>query len=321
MPPQLNSAGVASAETNTDVEPPPVSDASTQSESREILPWAPFVRVPTNWGPDIALGACILVITWLLTWPSPVVHFDTWVRRFFITNQNDQIHDFAYLITYLGSGRFIAPLVLLAAIWLALRHGSVRPMLLYTLCYLPLGLILGLKHIFGRMLSHRPYILHDVTAGQPGAVLFEYYGTATAYPSGHAANSIVWYACLIMLVGHYLPKRVRLLILIAPPTLMFLAQNYVGQHWLSDVPAGIIFGLLIMRGIKRVPWAEVPLGPLASLEPVSPATMIKITALIGGLLFAATLADLHGVIVGTIVMAIGVGWLLNRHFRVTRKKQ
>ncbi|CAM3193560.1 phosphatase PAP2 family protein [Stackebrandtia soli] len=315
MPPQLDSAVAVAEDSATPnlaarwrriVAPAPAVAAPAPR-------WEPYSRVPASWKPDVLMALGIAVITISLLWDSPIVWLDVAVREFFLARQIPWLHDIALAVTYLGSGRLIAPIVLLAALWCSFRYKSIRPLLMYIVCYLPLGVILGLKHLFGRTLSHLPDVLTVVAP--EGPILFEYVGTATAYPSGHAANTIVWYCLAVLLVGGMMGPRLRWVVLVAPAVLVLAAQNYVGQHWLSDAPTGFMMGALIVRSIKRVPWGRIPLGPLQVFEPVSTATLGGATLMITGLLLAAALPGFYGFLMASVVVVLGLTWLVVRHRR------
>ncbi|WP_169732384.1 phosphatase PAP2 family protein [Haloglycomyces albus] len=248
-------------------------------------------------------------------WPSPFVELDLWVRLWSYEHKVEWLNETAKVVTNLGSGRFIAPIVLIPAVWAALRARSIRPLLMYVLCYIPLSLILLAKHLFGRPLSQYVHQLMD--ASPQGAVMFTYLedggggliADATAFPSGHAANAIVWYGLLVLLIGGLLRPWLRWSLLILPPIVVILTQTYAGRHWLLDAPAGIMMGILIIRNAKRVPWHTVPLGPLNVFEPATRKTILFATLLIVGLLLTAVMPLYPGIAWATFIVLLGFTWL------------
>lgn len=274
--------------------------------------WRPFSRAPDSWWPDICLVAVFGAITGLLLWPSPLVDLDVSVRDSFLGRLPVWLDLVAKGFTYLGQGSPLALLVLLLATWSALRFGTIRPLLMVGVTYLTLGVVLGMKNWFDRVAPRFPDQLATVDAN--GSALFTDYEPATSYPSGHAANAVVWYALAVMLVGSALTVTWRRLLLVAPPLLLVLGQTCLGYHWLSDAPAGFVLGVVITRCIKRVRWADVHLGPLVVFEPASDGTVVGVAGLLGGVVAAGALPR-YGVLLGLVVLAVGLTWLLVRRHR------
>lgn len=286
--------------------------------------WEPYGAAPKSWRPDILLALGILTSTVLLMWPSPLVEFDLWLRKLAFYNKVEWLREVGLLLTYLGSGRVVAPLVLGLAVWCALRYNSIRPLLLFTMCMLPLGAVLGLKHLLGRPLSQRPFRLSELAP--EGPVLFShidkaagYIGSATAYPSGHALNTIVLYGLVVMLLGSVMSPRVRWALLLTPPILVVVSQTYVGWHWLFDAPAGFMFGVLIIRGVRRFPWTRMPLGPLQSFEPASPRTIMAGTVIITGVLLSSTFSGYYAIFCSASFAFVGLTWVVVRRRRTLKR--
>jgi membrane-associated phospholipid phosphatase len=157
-------------------------------------------------------------------------------------------------LNYLGQG---SPLTVLAAGiagLLAWRRHSVRPLLPVVGAYLLTGFtILPLKILFHRApphnqngVAHPEQLFSDVNS--------------QSYPSGHAANAIIWYGVIALLLAGLLTPRLRQVLRIVPPVLVCLCTTYLGYHWLTDTIAGLLLGILLERTLVRVPWNRVPLG-------------------------------------------------------------
>ncbi|MGH8792799.1 MAG: phosphatase PAP2 family protein [Stackebrandtia sp.] len=310
MPPRLDSSCVASEEPSTPREEPGTAERPPR--------WEPFGKTPTSWWPDALLALGVAVNTLVLMWSSPAVDLDVWVRKLAYYLKIEWVREVALAVTYLGSGRVGAPIVLALALWLALRHKSIRPLLLYIFCFLPLPVILATKHLTGRPSPRHPFQL--IEAFPDGPVLFThldeaagYMGKAMAYPSGHAANAVVWYGLAVILVGSLMGPRTRMLTLILPPALVTITQTYVGWHWLLDLPAGFMLGMLVIRAAKRVPWARMPLGPLECFEPASPKTILGFILLIVGLLLCQVLPGGYAFLFGIIIILCGLTWWFAIH--------
>lgn len=271
--------------------------------------WKPFGQRPSSWLPDIACAIGFVLITVMLLFQSPLTDLDLAVRIFLSENRTPVLDVLARVFNHLGAGRVVAPLVLFVTLWCSVRYRSIRPLVMYTVAYLPLGIIFLMKHGFGRMLSH-PGAKIDVVEAVPQKLeLFSFIGAATAYPSGHAANTIVWFGLAILVIGAALPPWLRVFLLVGPPVVVGFTQTYMGLHWLTDAPAGYLLGILIIRSVRRIPWDRVPLGPLARFDPASPEIIVSATVTVGGLLLFAT-KYLPAMILGVVVAVLGTLWML-----------
>lgn len=271
--------------------------------------WKPFGNPPKSWLPDVACALGFIVITVMLLWQTPLTELDQTVRIFLNENRALWLDWVARVLNNLGAGRVVAPLVLFVTLWCAVRYKSIRPLLMYTVAYMPLGIIFLMKHGFGRMLSHPGEKIGVIEKAPEKLELFTFIGAATAYPSGHAANTIVWFGLAILVIGAALPPWLRIFLLIGPPVVVGFTQTYMGLHWITDAPAGYLLGILIIRSVRRIPWDTVPLGPLARFEPASPEIIVSATVTVGGLLLFAT-KWLPAMILGVFVCILGALWML-----------
>lgn len=259
-------------------------------------------------------------------WPSWLTELDVGIRKTAYDNSSELVREVAFNLTHLGSGKLVAPIVLALTLWCAVRYRSIRPLMLFGTGFLFLGGILVVKHLFGRPWSQRPFFLEHIS--EEGPVLFSfidesagYIGFATAFPAGHAVNTIVLYGLIVMLLGSVMPTRMKWVVLLVPPISVALSQIYLGLHWFSDVPAGLMLGILFMRMMQRIPWTKVRLGPLESFEPASPNTILGITALIAGLLLASTFPLALGIVCSMVLAAIGAIWVATRYQRYKQAQQ
>jgi membrane-associated phospholipid phosphatase len=87
----------------------------------------------------------------------------------------------------------------------------------------------------------------------------EHFGSGgQEYPSGHLANSIVWYGVLTVLLSPWLPLVWRRVLRIGPPAILACTTVYLSFHWFTDTVAGIALGLFLDRLLHRVPWDNLP---------------------------------------------------------------
>ena len=88
----------------------------------------------------------------------------------------------------------------------------------------------------------------------PDPQLLFHWPPGWSYPSGHAANSVYLYGVLVLILGGVLRPAARRVIRVAVPVLVGVTFVYLGYHWLTDIAAGLLIGVLLDRLLHRVPW-------------------------------------------------------------------
>jgi membrane-associated phospholipid phosphatase len=230
--------------------------------------WKPYEGGPKSWWPDVLMLLGFAAISALLLWPSPLITLDIVARDWSLANQPEVMRFIADKARYVGQGTPLAMIALGLTIITAWRYRSIRPILLYLTTYVATYLVVGAaKEWMDRVAPRFP----DSEGPPPfvdaaGSLLFSGMDKMS-YPSGHAANTAVWFALFVMLLGTQLTQRQRMVLYIAPPVILLISQSYLGYHWISDTPAGYLLGMVIIRTIQRVPWATMSLGPLARFDP------------------------------------------------------
>jgi membrane-associated phospholipid phosphatase len=176
-------------------------------------------QVITN-GPLIALDAKIA--------NADRVDFPTWI-------------DFVFMrIDNLGLRGLTATALMIAAIYIARRFKTWRPLNLAMLSLIALNLTVGLaKLLIGRT---KPQLNVDLI-----------YAGGLSYPSGHASNAILTWGVLAYLIYRYAHvDRYRGRLASAGVVLVSLSVCVVSlfrnTHWLSDLVGGLFIGaaLLVM---------------------------------------------------------------------------
>lgn len=153
----------------------------------------------------------------------------------------------------LGQGGYLTEICLVLAVLLAWRRHSVRPVLpVLVALALTFCTLTPLKHWTDRAAPHAWQLAHPEHFGSGGV----------SYPSGHIVNAIVWYGVLVLLLSRWLPPVWRQVIRVVPPAVLCVTTVYLGYHWLTDTVAGLFFGLLLDRIMRRMPWDDLPLGGL-----------------------------------------------------------
>lgn len=228
--------------------------------------WTPFiVGRPRSWGLEIALAAAFLILSAFLAWPSLLVEFDVHLRDLSDAHRPVWAELIADKTNRLGQGGLLGGIALGVSAILSYRLRTVRPMIAFMVVYGMTGSVLVVKYLLTRLYPHGPGDDSLPYATVEQSTLFTALEPATAYPSGHVLNTIVWYGFLVFLLGAHLTAWQRRLLLLAPPLIVTFSTTYLAYHWLTDALGGVLIGLLILRIVKRIRWETVELPTL--LEP------------------------------------------------------
>jgi hypothetical protein len=210
-----------------------------------------------GWLLDAVLVVVLAAIT-ALVWAGVTHGIDLDTRDWVDTHRPTPAYVVARVLNYLGQGTPLAILAMGLAVLLAWRKHSVRPVLPVLAAYLLLMFTVGpMKVLTDRAAPHKP-------EGVPNRE--EFFSGGMSYPSGHTANTIVWYGVLVLLLSALAPTTVRraarLALRFGPPLIVAIVTTYLGFHWITDTVAGLIAGLLLDRLLRRVDWDAVPLHRL-----------------------------------------------------------
>jgi membrane protein DedA with SNARE-associated domain len=148
--------------------------------------------------------------------------------------------DVAKGVTELGAGAVTIPIAVLAAIVLAVRRRWPELWVLVIGFTLILVLVPEIKDATDRPRPPDPLI----SVGTP------------AFPSGHAANSVLWTWLAITFAWRVVPGITRRSLVIAAgivlTALIGLSRVYLRVHWLSDVSAGWALGVSCFAAVAAV---------------------------------------------------------------------
>jgi membrane-associated phospholipid phosphatase len=155
-------------------------------------------------------------------------HVTAWV----IAHRTGWLTSALQVLTWLGSTAVIIPAGLATGLYFAIRRRDWRPLALLTVAVAgAVGLYDIVKALVGRP---RP----------PAAIWIGHY-TGAAFPSGHATQSVAFYAMLAIALGAGLSIRRRVILWSAAALVMLIvdaSRIYLGAHWLTDVLAGYALG-------------------------------------------------------------------------------
>lgn len=230
--------------------------------------WMPFGDRPRSWWPDVLMVLAVAAVTSLLVWRSPLIMADIGVRDWVLETRPHWGFVIADIARYVGQGTPLTIIALGLAVVTARRYRTIRPILMHLAAWAMVNVVIGVFKEWADRVAPRfpdtngppPYVDAD------GSLLFSGLDMMS-FPSGHAANTAVWYGLIVLLIGMNMSRRWRMILLVAPPLILVLAQTYTTFHWISDVVVGYLLGLLIIRQVQRVRWGSMRLGRLAKFDP------------------------------------------------------
>jgi membrane-associated phospholipid phosphatase len=207
-----------------------------------------------GWLADAVLVALFAALTAAVAWGFP--HgLDLAVRDWSDSHRPTPAYVIARGLNLLGQGSPLAILAAALAGLLAWRSHSLRPLLPVVAAYLLLMATVGpVKVLTDRAAPHKP----PATPHRE-----EFLSGGLSYPSGHTANTVVWYGVLVLLLAALAPAALRPVarraLRLGPPVVVAVVTTYLGFHWVTDTVAGLAVGLLLDRLLRRVRWDDVPL--------------------------------------------------------------
>ena len=193
----------------------------------------------------LALGLFALLAYGVLAGTS-LVEVDRQVLLFMVAHRADWLTSLAKAVSAAHQTVVVLAATALAAAILAWRRRARWALLLLAV---PTGMLAnnGLKHLFGRA---RPVLEHPLVRLE-----------TLSFPSGHAIAGTLFYGALCLIVlAHVRQRPLRLAAVafaLAMIALVAASRVYLGVHYLSDVLAGISFG---------VAWLALALEVLARRE-------------------------------------------------------
>ncbi len=164
---------------------------------------------------------------------SQTIIIDNLISNFILTLRNPYLTKVMLSLSFLGSQAIMAGTILIA-IFLTLKKHRKETYIFSVLLLMGALASFFLKYLFK---VPRPII----------SALFN--ENSYSYPSGHALNSLLFYATITYFIYHFTKnKKVSFLVGIICAILIFLigfSRIYLGVHHPSDVIAGYLFGFLL----------------------------------------------------------------------------
>ncbi len=205
-----------------------------------------------------SLIAIFAILTIFVIRPSFVTRIDERIGNRAPPRHSGVAKTFILGLDDLGLRGFSASILLIAAVLIALRFKSWRPINLSLLSLTGLNVVVGgLKVAFGR---EKPRLGQD----------HFHFGGVGSYPSGHAANAILTWGLLAYLIYHYTHRAIgrgrTLGAVVGLTTFIVCAVSlYRNTHWLSDLVGGVVIGgaiLVFVIAVDRfVPSSKQPVQP------------------------------------------------------------
>jgi membrane-associated phospholipid phosphatase len=157
---------------------------------------------------------------------------DPHVTAWMIAHRAGWLTSILRVVTWLGSTAVIIPLGVIIGVFFVLRRRRWQPLALLAAAVAgAVGLYDIVKPLIGRP---RP----------PPAIWIGHYSGA-AFPSGHAAQSVAFYAMLAIVLGAGRSPRVKTVLWSVAALVMLVvggSRIYLGAHWLTDVVGGYALG-------------------------------------------------------------------------------
>ncbi|KUL27621.1 phosphatase PAP2 family protein [Actinoplanes awajinensis] len=218
------------------------------------------------WWPDLLLLAALAALTVALV-QGHLLTLDQRVADWALTHHAPIPYWTARVLNYVGQGgQVLSPIALILSGLLVYRTRSVRAALPFLAAYVITYLTIGPMKIYFDRAAPRfsgPFkveMFNPVASGDK----------ARSYPSGHVANSLVWFTVFAILAAALLRRTLtrweRFTLGVLPVVIVFCTTVYTGFHWLTDSVAGLLLGVVLARLLIRLPWDRIPLPDLRGWE-------------------------------------------------------
>ncbi|GGN14782.1 membrane-associated phospholipid phosphatase [Actinoplanes campanulatus] len=211
-------------------------------------------KIGKTWWPEVAALVAFAALTLALV-RGHLLDLDQWVADWAFAHQPAPVYWTARVFNYLGQGgQVLMPVTLILTGVLFWRTRSVRALLPFVVTFALTYCTIGPAKIFFDRAAPRFTGPDAVMLFNPSAAGDK----AMSYPSGHVANTLVWFGViallLTVLMKRDLSRREWLLLRVAPVVIVFVTTVYTGFHWLTDSIAALFLGFVLVRLLGRIPW-------------------------------------------------------------------
>jgi membrane-associated phospholipid phosphatase len=179
----------------------------------------------------IALFIAVLAALWLAAFVEGTGPIDRALLGTLYAGHRPLLADVARILTLVGGGYIVTPLIVIVAVLLAWRKRTWLALVLFAGNSVGRLLVELQKYEMGRV---RPDVNpHLVTV------------YTLSFPSAHSANAMMTYVAMALMLPRAPDARVRWTIAAAILAFLIgLSRVVLGVHWPSDVLAGWSFGAL-----------------------------------------------------------------------------
>jgi undecaprenyl-diphosphatase len=160
--------------------------------------------------------------------------FDQSVFSFLQQYVSDRNTDIMLVFTFLGTHKFLIPAnLVLIAYFLFIKKHKWYSIKIPAIALTSLGLMFGLKYLFGRPRPAVPLVFH---------------AEGLSFPSGHALFSVSFYGLLIYIIYKTVENKpvkwAAITLLLLMLFIIGFSRVYLRVHYASDVIAGFCVGFI-----------------------------------------------------------------------------
>jgi undecaprenyl-diphosphatase len=184
-------------------------------------------------------GAVAFGLLGMLIEEHPVPRIDTWAFDVAEPLQSEALLDLATVVTALGAFGTIAVVALATAIWAVVRGHRIAAV----------GLVAGV--ILTDVAVHAAKDAYD--RPRPSGSFVD--TALSAYPSGHALQSVTWVACAVVLVhggAGWASRIAAVTVAIAIVAAVCVSRVFLRAHYLTDVLGGAALGVAVWAAVGTV---------------------------------------------------------------------